>query len=351
MKIRNYILLAIVTLSIFSCTKDEYFVEDEKEYEFYYNEEEKEYESYYIESNSDEEESESDTIIFRDTTTYSVDYISDSLILNHEWVLVDGRVYVENLDRGHKNVYDYFDDTTNTASMSLYDPSIVLMDEIERGVTTWSFSGDTFLLNGEYIFYFEKHYNPYNDLILRPYGFAGGTSRPTIVVDADETHMKVSVRESYNSDNVYNYNYVSELIFEREDVEISIDTSFIDGYDYNGRWVYTDPDPSSSLSGTKWVITRYNNGLSGNTYPNDTLDFISFTEYTINGGLPRPYTISNVIGNNMKSLSLYYLTTLGGDYSGQVLSTFMDDGFINNTEFHDLFNVNNRVTIWIERIN
>jgi hypothetical protein len=342
MKIRNYILMIVATLSIFSCTKDAYFVEEEKEYE-----------PYYIASNSDDsdEESTSDTIIFRDTTTYDIDYIPDSLILGREWTLVDGRVYVENLDRGHKNVYNYFDDTTNTASMSLYDPSIVLMDEIERGVTTWYFSGDTFLLNGQYIYYFQKQYNPYNDLILRPYGFAGGTSRPTIVVDADETHMKVSVRESYNSDNVYNYNYVSELIFENKSVRPSIDTSFIDGYDYNGRWIYTDPDPSSNLSGTKWVITRYNNGLSGNTYPNDTLDFISSTEYTINGGLPRPYTISNVIGNNMKSLSLYYLTTLGGDYSGQVLSTFMDDGFINNTEFHDLFNVNNRVTMWIERIN
>ena len=52
----------------------------------------------------------------------------------------------------------------------------------------------------------------------------------------------------------------------------------------------------------------------------------------------------------MKSLSLDSLTTLGGDYSGQVMSTFMSDGQINNTEFHDVFNVNNRVTVWIERI-
>jgi hypothetical protein len=52
----------------------------------------------------------------------------------------------------------------------------------------------------------------------------------------------------------------------------------------------------------------------------------------------------------MKSLSLYNLTTLGGDYSGQILSTFMSDEVINNTEFHDVFNVNNRVTMWIVRI-
>ena len=335
----NILTFLLFTLIIFSCKKEEFLPKVEED-------------TYYINPNTTEDDTDttSDTIIFGDTTTHLIDYIPDSLILGYEWTLIDGRVYVENIDKGYKNVYNYFDDTTNIASMSLFDPSIVSMDEIEKGITTWYFSNDTFLLNNQSIFDLEYGYNPFNDLILRPHGFAGGTSRPTIVVEADETHMKVSVRESYNSDNVYNYNYVSELIFQRENVPPTIDTSFIAGYDFNGRWIYTDPDPSSTLSGTKWVITRYNNGLSGNTYPNDTLHFFSYTEYTINGGVPRPYTISNVLGNNMKSLSLYSLSTLGGDYSGQILSTFMSDGVINNTEFHDVFNVNNRVTMWIERI-
>jgi hypothetical protein len=335
----NILAFLLFTLIIFSCKKEEFLEEVEED-------------TYYVNPNTGEDDTDttSDTIIFGDTTTHTIDYIADSLILGYEWTLIDGRVYVENLDKGYKNVYNYFDDTTNIASMSLFDPSIVSMDEIQKGITTWYFSNDTFLLNNQSIFDLEYGYNPFNDLILRPHGFDGGTSRPTIVVEADETHMKVSVRESYNSDNVYNYNYVSELIFQRENVPPTIDTSFIAGYDFNGRWIYTDPDPSSTLSGTKWVITRYNNGLSGNTYPNDTLHFFSYTEYTINGGVPRPYTISNVVGNNMKSLSLYNLTTLGGDYSGQVMSTFMSDGEINNTEFHDVFNVNNRVTMWIERI-
>ena len=85
----------------------------------------------------------SDTIIVGDTP--NTNYIPDSLILGYEWRLIDGRVYVENLDNGYKNVYNYFDDTTNIASLSLFDPSVILMDEIEKDVTTWYFSNDTFL--------------------------------------------------------------------------------------------------------------------------------------------------------------------------------------------------------------
>lgn len=333
MKYYTITLFFLISLSIFSCKKEKLIKEENTQYYVY-----------------DDGSDDNDSTIVGDDNEYDIDYIPDSLLLGYEWTLIDARVYVENLDKGYKNVYKYFDNTNNTASMSLFDPSIVLMDEIEKGITNWYFSNDTFLLNKQYVFDFEKHYNPFNDLILRPYGLAGGTSRPITVVEADETHMKVSVRESNNSDNVYNYKYVSELIFERESVIPKIDTTFKDGYVYNGKWVYTDPDPSTVLTGTKWVIVRYNNGLSGNVYPNDTLDFISDTEYTINGGLPRSYTISNVVGNNMKSLSLYSLTTLGGDYSGQVMSTFITDGVINNTEFHDIFNVNNRVTTWITKI-
>ena len=104
------------------------------------------------------------------------------------------------------------------------------------------------------------------------------------------------------------------------------------------------------MSGTTWVVTRYNNGLSGNVYPNDTLNFISNTFYTINGGSNRSYSLSNVVGNNNKSLSLYSFTTLGGDYSGQVIGTFLNDSVINNSQFTDMFNVNNTVTLWMERI-
>lgn len=302
---------------------------------------------YYIYENVGDTSSNS---LNNDPTILNYDYVDDSLILGYEWTLIDGRVYVDNIDKGYKNVYDYFDITTNVASTSIFDPSQVIMDGIEKNITKWYFSNDTFLLNNQFVFDFDYYYNPFNDLILRPFGLNGGTSRPITVLEADSSHMKISVRESYSSDNVYNYKYVSELIFQRENVPPTIDVSYKDGYTYNGKWVYTTSDDNSNMEGSKWIIRRYNNGLSGNVYPNDTLDFISNNKYTINGGIHRSYTISNVVGNNMKSLSLYGLTTLGGDYSGQIMSTFMDDGVINNTQFHDIFNVNNSVTIWVERI-
>ena len=75
-----------------------------------------------------------------------------------------------------------------------------------------------------------------------------------------------------------------------------------------------------------------------------------FRSYKINGGSLRNYTLTDVTGNNMKSLSLYSFTTLGGDYSGQVMSTFTTDGVINNSNFVDMFNVNNTVIVWMNRI-
>ena len=328
---KNYkILLLIVSLIIFSCQKEIIIPETNKPI---------------IISGPTVP---GDTTIFGGSTTVD-DYIHDSLIMGYVWTLEDGRVYVENLDKGYKNVYNYFDGTNNVASLSLFDNSTILIDDIKKDVTTWCFSGDKFMLNSQNVYDFKKKYNQFNELIFEPYGLVGGTSVPMIIVDADDTHMKVRLRESYKSDTVYNYRYFSELIFKRVNVTPKIDTSYINGYNYNGRWVYTNLDPASPLVGTKWVILRYNNGLSGNVYPNDTLNFISSTEYKING-VAKPYTLSNVAGNNMKSLSLYGLTTLGGDYSGQVMSTFISDGVINNSEFRDLFNVNNKVTVWLNKI-
>ena len=180
MKIRNYILLAIVTLSIFSCTKDEDFYRPPYDYR----------DTVYIYQTVDEEEEEEWV-----TDSHGVDYINGDIsnegdiveedpdflskIINKDWVLTKGRVYVENLDLGHKKYYDYFNNQVKDASMSLFDPSEVeVFDGITLHETTWNFNdGDLFTVDGEFNYYMQTHYNPYNQLIFRPYGFYGGTSR------------------------------------------------------------------------------------------------------------------------------------------------------------------------------
>ena len=51
----------------------------------------------------------------------------------------------------------------------------------------------------------------------------------------------------------------------------------------------------------------------------------------------------------MKSISLYSFTTLGGDWSGQVQGTFINDWVINNAPFTSLLGSSPNSTIWMMR--
>ena len=271
-------------------------------------------------------------------------------VFQRDWVLIDAHVYVENTDIGQYHVYDYFDDTTSLSSMSLFDESGVLMDEIHQFQTTWYFNHDTMLLNGEHRFEMEHFGNGFGTLVLRPYGLFAGTARPIMVTGMDDHHLQVSVRESYNSDGVYNYHYVSELLFADGDGPLELDTTTWEGYTHNGTWRPMTGENSLQLSNSTWVLSRYNNGLSGDVYPNDTITFHNPVEYSISGGPVKQYRLNGLVGNPRMSLNLFDFTPLGGDYVGQVLPSAIDDGAIQSTSFHDLFNVSNSVTVWMHRL-
>jgi hypothetical protein len=261
------------------------------------------------------------------------------------WVLSEGRVYVENMDNGETYVYDYFGGGTTEAQIHIFSSSIVEMDSIKQNYTSWYFQNGMFTLNGGSSW----EYTEYNG-VYTPIGLSGGTSRPIQVTHVSDESMTVVVHEAYESDGVNNFRYFSELTFVVAGGSCnSCQPDVAYGWIYGGVWNPANAT-QTTLEDTKWVVTRYNNGLSGNVYPNDTLHFISQNKYTINGGPQRSYTMSGVVGNNMKSLNMYSFTTLGGDYSGQVQGTFIDDWVINNSEFSDMFDVNNTVTVWMERI-
>lgn len=271
-------------------------------------------------------------------------------ISNRDWTLVGGRVYVDNLDLDLHLGYDYFDEQTNAASASLFDTSLVLMDHLQRYQTTWRFEEPFFTLDGQHVFNLSTYVNGFGQLVMSANGLHGGTARPIRLWDLDDHHMVVTFRESYNSDGVYNYHYESELLFADGQGDLQVDTTLWDGYSYNGRWVGKLQDPEHDLTGTTWLLTRYNNGLSGNVYPNDTLHFLSLSEYAVNSGTPRNYALNGLVGSPRLSLTLYAMPALGGDVTGQLLPTFIEDGEVNNAEFHDLFDVANTVTVWMERL-
>ena len=111
----------------------------------------------------------------------------------------------------------------------------------------------------------------------------------------------------------------------------------------------TEITQNVKLVDTKWIITRYDTQNNTTVNPNDTLHFTDTDSYTINGGGERSYTLGIVMNENKQTLTLYDCTTFGGTYTGRVLSTFVDDGEINNTEFTQLYS-NDSLRVWIKNL-
>jgi hypothetical protein len=109
------------------------------------------------------------------------------------------------------------------------------------------------------------------------------------------------------------------------------------------------PNPNTQLENTTWVITRYDTQNNTTVNPNDTLHFTTTNEYTINGGTERRYTLGVVMNEDKYTLTLYDCTTFGGTYTGRVLSTFVEDGEINNSEFVEVYG-NDTVRVWVENL-
>jgi hypothetical protein len=108
---------------------------------------------------------------------------------------------------------------------------------------------------------------------------------------------------------------------------------------------------NDSLSGSKWVITRYDEGTTP-YYPNDTINFVDNQKYKINSnGSLNNYTTYRVNGTYNISISLYSISTLGGSYAGQVPETFIKDGIINNATMKDLYGNLSAIKIWVKKSN
>lgn len=93
----------------------------------------------------------------------------------------------------------------------------------------------------------------------------------------------------------------------------------------------------NELVGTKWVLTYLQIGFSNPPLPIDTIYFVDNLNYTINGGAIRSYKLYVGVSTSSKTLTLNNHYPFGsGNYSGEVSSTFVLDGVILNSEFHNL---------------
>jgi len=263
------------------------------------------------------------------------------------WVLSDGLLHVLNMDNGRKDYYSLFSTTQKQVFMSYTGDAVTHFDIVTEDATLWSFGNNGFVLgNGTQL----KNYQYEKTLSgFRVYGLEFGTARPIEVLYVDDVKLVVKTHQGTGSKNGVNYSFYSKLTFVKQGKVCNNCFTEADPYYLNGGTLNTTPNSGSSIVGTKWLVTKYTDGTGGQNAqtPNDVIDFISSTQYTINGGQPRNYTLSGILGNNYSNLTLYGFTTLGGDYSGQVLSTFVQDGEINASKFTDIWGSNRDKAVWM----
>lgn len=262
------------------------------------------------------------------------------------WELYSGKVFVKNITLLDNYYYDHFGPNKNSSNLDVFSPSWLPIDIITKGITTWKFtSSGQFILDGISIY----DCNLYNST-FSVYGLENGSARPITILSNNNDYMVVKIYESNGNNGTYNFSFYTYLTFRRAGYTGNIyDYDVPQSYTYGGVWGYNGQN-QTTLQGTKWVVTKYIQNFNS-AYPNDTLDFFSNSQYTINNGPVRNYNLSSIVGNNMRSLSLYSFTTLGGDWSGQVQSTFINDWVINNSLFTNILSTNNYDTrIWMKRI-
>lgn len=107
----------------------------------------------------------------------------------------------------------------------------------------------------------------------------------------------------------------------------------------------------SDLSESSWVVTRYDNTNTTNSYfPEDTLHFLNDTVYQINQGSFKTYTLRDWSDNGQYDFKLEDCTTLGDTYFCTVSASIVADGELNNIRFWSNSTNTVDVMVWMERL-
>lgn len=264
--------------------------------------------------------------------------------LNKVWTLYDAKVFIEDLDGNTFTYYDHFGVNQTESNLDVFNTTFLPIDNIIKNVTTWQFSENNkkFTLNNVLVYDFEVLPGVYKVI-----GLENGSSRIMEIISGYNDFISFKIYESYGNSNNSNFKFYTILTFTSNPGITPIIPSVPYGYEYGG--LINLGSPVQTLAGTTWVLTNYLDNLTNITV-NDTITFISETEYIWNNSTPKNYSLSGIVGNNMKSLSLYNFTTFNGDWSGQIQSTFISDGVIQNATFVDLMNNQPDKRVWMQKI-
>ena len=271
-------------------------------------------------------------------------YNSISSIINKDFLLDSAVMYFEKQATGLKYYYTHFDSIQKKSVLDPFYGAVIPFDSILQNKTSWKFlPGFKFQLNDGITY----NYEPYRN-INRIYGLENGSARPIEILHSEKNALVVRVFESFVTMNKEDYRFYNVLHF-KEKGDSTKSTVFPSEFNasYNGT-LPLPTLPSNELIGSRWVIYKVVKNF--NTFNcSDTLTFKSRTDYTLNNGAVRNYTLQYITGTGMYSFSIYYCYTLGGSYSGQILPTFIKDGQINGLTMKNLYN-DEKIIVWMKQI-
>lgn len=275
----------------------------------------------------------------------STTYTALESVIGKEYLLDSAVIYFENQSTGAKIYYNHFDSIQKKSVLDPLYGAVIPFDSIHVDKTKWKFlPNKQFQLNDTLIYKYENFNNAF-----RVYGLENGSARPIELLHALDNTLVVKVLVSFTTINNIDYRFYNILHFK----EIgNPNSSYVYASEFGSSFNGTLPLPTSvqsnDLTGTRWVIYKYVKNLSTITC-NDTLYFKTKTYYTYNNNAVRKYNLQYISGTGMYSLNIYDCYTLGGSYSGQVLSTFIQDGQINALTINNIYN-SDKVIVWIKKI-
>jgi len=268
-----------------------------------------------------------------------------SLLVDKDWVLVSGNFYYE-------DPQIYFNHPENSYLNPFYGPDCQF-DYFDVGITTWRFNITQFFLNGVL-----QSSEPNSGGINNQFIYVGVDNGPNIITRTIEVINITSDRLEVKVGQIGTLlgNPYSILVF-RSTTSITNQNPYVPfNYQYQGVLTIEGNNPNLSIDdlyGTKWVVTKFYNGF-GYDQPNDTLEFLTNGQYSINGSINnnRTYNVNTIVGNTSVNLNLNDFITMGGNnYSILTSNNFIDDGIINGSQIEDILNPNNSIKfIWMERI-
>lgn len=156
--------------------------------------------------------------------------VQEDIRIYGEWILLDAKMFVENLETGEKTSFDHFDGAKTVSSLRYGGSSLYDFETIEKDVTTWEFHQPDyvpgygeFILNGNSDtpmgFYVTKSNwtiveHPQagiDDMQL------GGSSRPleAYVEDYDNNIVNFYVQTTYEAIDGYNCKYFTQLTMKK----------------------------------------------------------------------------------------------------------------------------------------